>query len=108
MTSLPCVPYHLMWYIVCVNWLKFTHTQGNVGQRSCVLAKLALLSLQILLPLVLAKEMYVESLLRRSPYVKQCREIYSQKNVVEIRYHICTILYCQVIPACVSTKAKKF
>lgn len=84
MTSLPCVPCHLMWYIVCKNWLKFTHTQGNVDQRSCVLAKLALLSLlKILLPLVLAKEMYVGSLLR-SPYGKQSMEIYSQKNLVEI------------------------
>lgn len=62
MMSMLYVPYHSMWHAVCVNWLKFTHTQGSVAQRNHVSAKLVLLPLlvkvKVLLPLLLAKEMY--------------------------------------------------
>lgn len=70
MTSLPFDPYRLTWYTECVNWLKFTHTQGNVAQRNHVLTKLVLLSLlakvKVLLPLVVAEEMYVGRSVLRS------------------------------------------
>jgi hypothetical protein len=110
MTRIPLEPYLLVWQAECWNCLKSIHTQSDETKRDHLLAKLVLLTLLIkamVLLLVLAEEMYVgRSVLRsKTPCVKLSSESLVKRILLKFRYHICTILYFQLISACTSTEA---
>jgi hypothetical protein len=107
MTRIPLEPYLLVWQAECWNCLKSIHTQSDETKRDHLLAKLVLLTLLMVLLLVLAEEMYVgRSVLRsKTPCVKLSSESLVKRILLKFRYHICTILYFQLISACTSTEA---